>query len=711
MAMETFNTYFDSNISMESCNAPLHDILSTVAGRYIGQNPAGTFRFRAYRDDSFLPDADGSYSLDLNLKLPEAKVGQYALIAAKFYHAVSEKRTVMIRCYSQLEVYFNGSLLWESTPYEENNEQKVTSVVLPCSAGWNTLMLRCRKLTSGFGCHLEPELPVWCWIPFLTPFAEREGQGGLVYSQPFDGGMINAADIDLNGAERETELCWYPDQKRDTISTPGDLEAVFGHPAGKWACAWAKIRQNFPGKQTVAVICSGAEFYLDGMKMKSGELTVAAGVHDLFACSCCPEENGWDISFSAEYEDHTKLEVLNPGAAGVKGPYLYLGLFESEPDWKIPGFYGLFGDHEKCYWKAAKHTAVRPYLENTCFGRWNYPLGVTLYGLTQAARVLNRPDIAEYVRKHINECVALHEYSLWDAKTFGYPEINNQLVVLDSLDTCGSFGSAMLECYKDDMNEKVKMTADRIGNYIYNRQSRREDGAFCRLGKGHPTMWADDLYMSIPFLCRYAKITGDGKYLDDAARQVLQFKKYLFIPEYKIMSHVYDFHVDAATQVPWGRGNGWVLFSISELLECMPEDHKDRSSILEFFRSLCEGYLALQGSRGLWHQVLTLPESYEETSCTAMFIYGFSRAVRFGWAEKALGKKLLTSAIRAWEGLKQVAVDRYGNVHGICRGSFYSFSGDYYRDTLGWTLNDTHGIGIVLLAGIELDKALSMERC
>lgn len=91
MALEMFNTYFDSNISMRSCNASLYNILSTVAERYIGQNPAGTFRFRAYRDDSFLPDADGSYNLDLNSKLPEAKLGQYALIAAKFYHGVTEK--------------------------------------------------------------------------------------------------------------------------------------------------------------------------------------------------------------------------------------------------------------------------------------------------------------------------------------------------------------------------------------------------------------------------------------------------------------------------------------------------------------------------------------------------------------------------------------------------------------------------------------------
>lgn len=707
--MKTFHNYFDSNISMESCNAPLHTILSTVAGRYIGQNPAGSFRFRAYRDDSFIPDADGSYNLDLNSKLPEAKRGQYAWIAAKFYNQASEKRTVLIQCYSQLEVYFNGSLLWESTPYEENDEQKVTSVSLPCCTGFNTLLLRCRKSTSGFGCRLEPELSIWNWIPFLTPFIEREGQGGLIYSQPFEGEMINAADMDLNGPETDTGICWYPDLLQEKMENPGDLEAVFGHATGKWACAWTKVKQNLPGKQKVLINCSGAEFYLDGGKIESGELVLTAGTHDLLACSRCTKPDGWDIRFTAEYEDHTKLEVLNPGAAGAQRPYLYLGLFESEPHCKIPDFYGLFGDAKKCYWKAAKHTAIRAYLENSCFGRWNYPLGVTLYGLIQAARILGRADIMEYVREHINQCVAMHEYSLWDAKTFGYPEINNQLVALDSLDTCGSFGSAMLEFYKDDMDETAKMAARRIGSYMKTGQSRREDGAFCRLGKGHPTMWVDDLYMSIPFLCRYAKMTGEQTYLDDAARQVLQFKKYLFIPEYKIMSHVYDFHVDAATHVPWGRGNGWALFSVSELLEYLPKDHKDRSSILEFFTSLCEGYLALQGDRGLWHQVLTFPDSYEEASCTAMFIYGFSRAVRFGWVDRALGKKLLVSAIKAWDGLKQVAVDRYGNVYGICRGSFYSFSGEYYRDTLGWTLNDTHGIGIILLAGIELDQVLSMD--
>ena len=80
------------------------------------------------------------------------------------------------------------------------------------------------------------------------------------------------------------------------------------------------------------------------------------------------------------------------------------------------------------------------------------------------------------------------------------------------------------------------------------------------------TMWADDLYMSVPFLVRYSQFTGDQKYLDDAANQFFGFKKRLFMPEEKIMSHVYDFKYDSKTNVPWGRGNGWVVFSMTELL-------------------------------------------------------------------------------------------------------------------------------------------------
>lgn len=61
------------------------------------------------------------------------------------------------------------------------------------------------------------------------------------------------------------------------------------------------------------------------------------------------------------------------------------------------------------------------------------------------------------------------------------------------------------------------------------------------------------------------------------------------------MSHVYDFGIDKPTKIAWGRGNGWVIFSLSELLAVLPDDHAQRGELLQFFNELSEGYLRLQG--------------------------------------------------------------------------------------------------------------------
>jgi len=34
-----------------------------------------------------------------------------------------------------------------------------------------------------------------------------------------------------------------------------------------------------------------------------------------------------------------------------------------------------------------------------------------------------------------------------------------------------------------------------------------------------------------PFLCRYYELTGNRRYVDDAARQFLGFRKLLYLPE------------------------------------------------------------------------------------------------------------------------------------------------------------------------------------
>ena len=100
----------------------------------------------------------------------------------------------------------------------------------------------------------------------------------------------------------------------------------------------------------------------------------------------------------------------------------------------------------------------------------------------------------------------------------------------------------------------------------------------------------------------------------------------------------------------------------------------------------------------MFHQVTNDPFSYAETSSTAMFALSFLRGYKNGW----LTKEYKTAAEKAWRALTDCCIDKDGNLYGVCRGSGFSFREEYYRDELSWVLNDTHGIGIVLLLASEI---------
>ena len=265
---------------------------------------------------------------------------------------------------------------------------------------------------------------------------------------------------------------------------------------------------------------------------------------------------------------------------------------------------------------------------------------------------------------------------------------------------CGMKKSQSLERQKE-----IDETASEIYQFISNDVKRTKKGAMCRKIKNsfiNNTIWADDLYMSIPFLIRYAKLHKEETVLEFCAKQFLLYMDYLYMPQKKLISHVYDMKFHSKTMIPWGRGNGWAIFTLSELLIVYPEKGYYREELIQWFRKLSDTYKELQGESGLWNQLLDDKESYEETSATAMFICAFCRGIRFHWMNEDNISAFKECVLKAWTALCTYAIDNSGNVYGICKGSGYSFSREYYREQLLWNLNDTHGIGMVLLAGAEI---------
>lgn len=704
--------YFDDSQSINAYEGTdPQAIISSLAYRYMGQNLKHGLYYRAYTNNGIVRTTDYRYLVDFNKIFPDSKDKECVWAFTKFYSAGKSSFGWDINCFGPMVVYVNGEVAYKSDIFKERYSETSTRVFMDVEEGWNDIRIQFKKTKAGFGGQFGTWIGKWDMYT-LMPTKERDGQEGFVFTELVPDDYVPEFEIGMSEMDFDKKLYpvinWSDDEMKK-----GQLTRMFGTPNGQYAVGYTKVFaddiNNTTHKftldtkgETVVYIDKKEVFKTKGGK-ETFDATLPLGTYDVYVKCIC---NGSDWGYTLEC-DTVEFE----SAARVKGTddvWMYIGTFVN--DFEFPfdtasDMLHIVGE-PATYWRLdAPDTFVRPYNENTLFGRWNYPLGVTMYGLLHTAIAIGSEDIKNYIKDHVQLCIDTLEYALWDKEQYGgATSIHNLLTSIDSLDDCGSFASMMLEVNKYLGLRDVKKVADYVGDYIYNHQSRLEDGTFFRKEMMHHfhnmTMWADDLYMSVPFLVRYSQFTGDQKYLDDAANQFFGFKKRLFMPEEKIMSHVYDFKYDSKTNVPWGRGNGWVVFSMTELLEVLPEDHPKRNDLIEFLNTLCEGYLALQDDEGMWHQVLNDHESYPETSCTSMFIYAFSRGIRFGWLKNP--EKYVKAIYKAWKGISKTSVDSNGNVYGVCRGSEFSFIADYYKYELGWNLNDTHGTGIVMLAGIEV---------
>ncbi|MBD0380840.1 glycoside hydrolase family 88/105 protein [Paenibacillus sedimenti] len=710
------------------------DILAAVAGRFLGAFPKLPPVYRTHSKLGFKRGNDCRYEMNLSEKFPHLLDGQYVYVWGKLWCDQEGEAPFSISCYSPVHIYVNGEVQFRSNLNDDVFPDRKTGFRTKLVKGWNHFVLRFVKTGTGCGGRFGTASVKGAPFHFLAPTAERDGQEGWIYSVPQDSAWTAVPGEGMT--ESASGIRWYPQLVwSEANANRGVLSRLFGGDggcggaqAGEYAYAWSKL--TYTGATPQQVVLSGIHsgrftLFVDNEQVPHTEkldgtfetsLLLTFGTHDLVVQSEYQgDDSQWGIMFNPlpQLKGHSSICWTQPyPIEGLKEPWLYLGPFAAD---KLPELQQLcrvdtlFGQGANTvYWRADEpETWIRPYLENGMFGKWNYPLGVTLYGLLETGRVLSNDHFVTYVKDHIESCTRLDAYALWDQEQYGAPGTNHQLTLIDSLDDCGSFGATMLLAHQIRELEGVAGAAKRIADYITRVQDRMPDGALYRV-RGttdfmQDTMWCDDLYMSTPFLCRYYEMTGERSYLDDAANQFLLYKKRLFMPEQKIMHHVYDYKFNKPNGVAWGRGNGWVLFSLTELLAVMPDDHELRDEVLYFYRDLCEGYLRLQGKDGLWHQVLTDPESYAEASCTSMFIYAFSRGVRFGWLTSK-PEPYMQAVLTGWDGIVKHCIDNKGNVYGVCRESGYSYSKSYYKDELTWQLNDTHGIGIVLLAGIETIK-------
>lgn len=337
----------------------------------------------------------------------------------------------------------------------------------------------------------------------------------------------------------------------------------------------------------------------------------------------------------------------------------------------------------------------------TTYGAWHYTNGVINMAMMHLSRFLEEEKYFDYAAKHV--AFGFDNYKFFQ-KRFKHDRPHHrypfgQLWTMEELDDCGAMGASIIEVFEKAPKKEYKEYIDNTANRIMDGQVRLYDKTLVRSFPQKMTLWADDLYMSVPFLARMGKLTGEQKYFDDAILQVLNFDRYLWNEEKGLYYHCYYSDTKENGVAHWGRSNGWVILAQIHLLDFLPEDHPQRKDILNNLEKQVLGISRYQDEKGLWHQLLDKPDSYAETSCSAMFVQGIAKAINEGW----LDKRFASIATEGWEGLKKEMITEDGQVKAICVGTGIRNDLPFYYNRPARP-NEKHGVGSVIDAGIEVIK-------
>ena len=342
----------------------------------------------------------------------------------------------------------------------------------------------------------------------------------------------------------------------------------------------------------------------------------------------------------------------------------------------------------------------------------NTPLRINTYesGVTYAGLLLANKYTGEArYRAHVNTrlaglaLMARHMKAGYPTATYEtFPQsVSGRLYSLrpmifpQNLDDAGSLCAAMIKAERAGIT-RLGPWIDNYVNWNSNQQVRLADGTFARNQPMPNSVWLDDLYMSVPCLAQMAKRTGDGRYFDDAAKQILQFHSRMFVPAKNLWMHGWVQEMSPHPAFHWGRANGWAFMATAELLSVLPKDHPQRTRLLDIFKAHAAGLRRVQASSGLWHQLLDRPDSYEETSSSAMFVFAMARGINLGLLSRGTYAPVV---LRGWNGVT-TKVNSLGQVEGTCIGTGLGWDDTFYlnRPT---DVNATLGYGPVFLAGAE----------
>jgi len=190
--------------------------------------------------------------------------------------------------------------------------------------------------------------------------------------------------------------------------------------------------------------------------------------------------------------------------------------------------------------------------------------------------------------------------------------------------------------------------------------------------------WADALFMGLPDWAAWSSRTGDAAYAErmDAFYTWMRdsgatsarcpggppAQPGLYNPSarlwYRDCSYVGAVDTNGKP-VFWGRGNGWVIAAMAQVLEQLPAGDPRATRYADMLTTMASRLAELQGGDGMWRSSLadTALFPQPETSATSLITYALAFGVRTGVLDAATYRPVVS---RAWLGLTTTALQPSG---------------------------------------------------
>ena len=344
-------------------------------------------------------------------------------------------------------------------------------------------------------------------------------------------------------------------------------------------------------------------------------------------------------------------------------------------------------------------------LKQGAFRLTSYEWGVTYSGALAAYEATGDEAYRNYVstRHQLLADIAPYYQKIY-AKNKAIDSNIRRIIDPHALDDAGAVCCSMIKSELLSKNSKLRGLIDNYSDYIINKEYRLPDGTFARIRPQNNTLWLDDMFMGIPTVAYMGKLTGETKYFDEAARQVLQFAQRMWVPEKGLFRHGWVESMEEHPAFHWGRANGWAILTMCEVLDVLPQDHPQRPEIMKLLKAHAAGLARLQHHDGFWHQLLDRDDTYLEASATAIYTYCLAHAVNKGWLD---AKVYGPVAQLGWHAVAS-SVNQKGQVEQVCVGTGMGFDPSFYAYRPCHVMA-AHGYGPVLWAGAEIIKLLKQQ--